>query len=377
MRTLGLAIVLAVGCSPFLTGAAGLTGGTGTIYLGSYAKRIVVIDEATERVTSQIPLATGIPWNVHRSQDATRFYIENADQEHLEVVDIASRKSIDSFTLSEGNKKVRVLDFEADPQHRVMTLVTRTTTKLVDRFEIGAPTLVQYDLRDHKVIRALPWATDPEPGYFSLVLRYSPDGKLLYVFSDKVLILDATSLQQVATWDLSLPNEPALGRFDPGSLDDTNDDPNWFSALFTMNDPVQHRPLLVVGRVNLDQRQLDFFPLGPAAQQGQLSFVLGGDRRHAYALLQSIGHAEVWTIDLAGKRRQSRVEFNGRPRMAIRSSSNGKIIYLHQAGNTIDLYDADGFKYLRTITLDGDMPYSTFYVLPPRPAPGLPAGAPR
>jgi hypothetical protein len=36
------------------------------------------------------------------------------------------------------------------------------------------------------------------------------------------------------------------GRFDLGSLDETNDDPAWFSALFTMKDSVQHRPLLVL-----------------------------------------------------------------------------------------------------------------------------------
>jgi hypothetical protein len=366
MRTLEVAIVLAVSSSPFLSGSPKLTGGTGTIYLGSYAKRMVVIDEASERVTAEIPLATGIPWSVRRSQDATRFYIQNADQEHFEVVDLATRKSIDSFTLSEGNRNVRALAFAVDPQHRIMTLVTRTTTKLVDRFEIGAPTFIQYDLRDHKVIRTLPWSIDPEPAYFSLVIRYSPDGKLLYVFSDEVLILDATSLQQLASWDLSLSNEPALGRFDLGSLDDTNDDPAWFSALFTLKDPVHHRPLLVVGRVNLDQRSLDFFPLGPAAEQGQVSFALGADRQHAYALVQGIGHYELWTIDLASKRRQSKVEFKGRPRMAITTSSNGKIIYLHTAGNTIDLYEADGFKYLRTITLDGDMPYNTFHVVPPR-----------
>ena len=53
--------------------------------------------------------------------------------------------------------------------------------------------------------------------------------------------------------------------------------------------------------------------------------------------------------------------------MAITTSSNGKLIYVHQAGNTIDLYEAEGFKYLRTITLDGDMPYGTFHVVPPRP----------
>jgi hypothetical protein len=106
MRTLGLAIFLAVSSSAFLSGSPKLTGGTGTIYLGSYAKRMVVIDEATEQVTAEIPLVTGIPWSVRRSQDATRFYIQNADQEHFEVVDLATRKSLDSFTLSEGNTKV-------------------------------------------------------------------------------------------------------------------------------------------------------------------------------------------------------------------------------------------------------------------------------
>jgi hypothetical protein len=205
------------------------------------------------------------------------------------------------------------------------------------------------------------------------VLRYSPDGKLLYVFSDEVLILDATSLQQLATWDLSLSNEHALGRFDLGSLDETNDDPAYFSALFTMKDPVQKRPLFVVGRVNLDQKSLDFFPLGPATERGRVSFALGGDRQFAYVLIQEIGRHELWTIDIAGKRLQSKVEFKGRPRIALRTSSNGKIIYLYEAGNTIDLYEAEGFKYLRTITLDADMPYGSFHVVPPRAQSRLPA----
>ena len=68
------------------------------------------------------------------------------------------------------------------------------------------------------------------------------------------------------------------------------------------------------------------------------------------------------------------MEFPGRPRMAITTSSNGKLIYLHQAGNTIDLYEADGFN-LRTITLDGDMPYGNFHVVAPRAPSRLPAGA--
>ena len=38
--------------------------------------------------------------------------------EKVEILDIASRKTIDTFTLSEGNKKVRIRSIEPDPLHR-------------------------------------------------------------------------------------------------------------------------------------------------------------------------------------------------------------------------------------------------------------------
>jgi hypothetical protein len=52
--------------------------------------------------------------------------------------------------------------------------------------------------------------------------------------------------------------------------------------------------------------------------------------------------------------------------MSLHVSSNGKVLYIHEAGNTIDLYDAATFQYLRTITLDADMAYRGFYVMPAR-----------
>jgi hypothetical protein len=261
---------------------------------------------------------------------------------------------------------VRALAFDVDPQHRFMILVARTVTKLSDRFEIGAPAFIQYDLTAHKIVQTVPWATDPEPQYYYLNLRFSPDGKLLYVFSNEVLIYDTTNLQKIDSWNLSLPNEPGLGRFDLGSMDDANDEPGYFTALFAMEDPVAKRRLLIVGRVDLAQKRIDFFPLGPAPEHGEVSFALAPDRKHGYVLVEEIRHHELWTIDIAGKRLENQVQFEGRPRMALRSSSNGKVIYIYEAGNTIDLYDAAGFKYLRTITLDADMMYGTFHVVPPR-----------
>ena len=49
--------------------------------------------------------------------------------------------------------------------------------------------------------------------------------------------------------------------------------------------------------------------------------------------------------------------------MALRASTNGKLLYIYQAGNTIDVYDAATYKYLRTISLDADMT-TGLYVVP-------------
>jgi hypothetical protein len=365
MRPLSLLL-----CAFSLTAAAQstppkLTGGTGTIYLASYGKRIIAIDEATEKVAGEIPLKVGLPWAVRMARDGSRFFVQSADQEHFEVIDVGSRQTLDTFTLSEGSKKVRALAFDVDPSNRFMMLVARTVTKLSDRFEIGTPVFIQYDLKEHRVVLTVPWATDPEPMYYYLSLRYSPDGKLLYAFSSEIVVYDATTLKKLDSWDLALPNEPGLGRFDLNAMDDVNEEPGFFTGLFAMEDAVQKRRLLGVGRVDLRQKKLDYFPIGPSPDRGDVSFALSPDRKRGYMMIQEIGQHELWTIDVAGKRLESRVEFKGRPRLALRASSNGKIIYLHQAGNTIDLYDAAAFKYLRTITLPEDMMYGTFYVVPP------------
>ncbi len=339
-----------------------LTAGTGTIYLAAYSGHIVGIDEATEKVVAQIPLKTGPAYAVRISGDRSRFYVQSADMEHFEVVDIAGRKSLDTFTLSDGPKHVRVLTYEVDPQQRMLVLVAQTTTKLIDRFEIGAPEFIQYDLKEHKVMLRAPWSAETEPRYGGR-LRFSPDGKLLYVFGEEVAVHDAATLAKVDTWDFALPNEPDLGQFNPGARDRGADDPDTFTGLFTTHDAIGKRRMLVIGRVNLSAKSIDSFPLGPTPA-GELSFAIAKDRKRGYVLREEIGHHELWTIDMATQKVLSQVPFEGRPRLAVAVSSSGQIVYLHEAGNTIDLYSADAFKRLRTITLDSDMMYRTFLVLP-------------
>jgi hypothetical protein len=340
-----------------------LVAGNGTLIIAAYPKQFWIIDEATEKVVGSIPYQSGIPRRTTMSRDRKRFYTVEAAMEKLEILDIGSRKTIDSFTLSEGNKKVRIRSVEPDPLNRFVVMVTASATKLVDRFEIGAPTLIQYDLKDHKIVRTIPWPNNEERQNANIL--FSPDGKLMYLFTDQdVLIYETNAFTQVDKWELSKPIEDGFGRLEFGARDALNDEPGFYTSTFNVSDPVQHRRTMGIGRVNLAAKTVDFYTLGPSTPT---SFTLAPGRKVAYGLFEDIGKYEFWKFDLEHRKLAARTEFKGRPRMALKTSSNGKVLYIYQAGNTIDLYDAETYQYLRTITLDGDMT-SDLFVLPTPPS---------
>ena len=352
IRTLATAVVVALAATAAVMGApaAKLTGGNGTLFIGGWPNKIYVIDEATEKIAGAIDVASGDPTRMVLSRDKKRFYVVNSLSQQVEIIDIASRKSIDHFTLSEGRKRVFIRSLIPDPLDRFVVLLTKTAEKQIDRFEISPSALIVYDLKEHKISRTIAWPNNEEREFVGIMM--SPDGKLLYFFADDVLIYSTTDFKQVDKWELSRPVEEGLARFDFGPRDATYEEPGFYSGIFQMQDPVENRKIMGVARVNLNAKTLDFWPLGPARPVG---FSLAPDRKRAYGLLQEIGHYEFWTFDLEHHKLGAKAEFSGRPRMALRTSSNGKVLYIYQAGNTIDLYEASTYKYLRTITLDADM----------------------
>ena len=198
---LACAILFLLAVGPAFGAEEKLIGGNGTLYLGGRPSHIAIIDEATEKVIGEIKMKTGTPSAIQLSQDKKRFYCEDMSFENIEIVDIASRQVIDTFKLSDGNKKVRIWGFEADPLNRFMIVMTKTATKQLDRWEIGAPTLQQYDLKEHKVVRTIPWPKGEEREFANM--HFSPDGKLLYFFGDDILVYDTTDFKQVDKWELS------------------------------------------------------------------------------------------------------------------------------------------------------------------------------
>ncbi|MGE0360094.1 MAG: hypothetical protein AB7H93_03945 [Vicinamibacterales bacterium] len=345
--------------------AQGPSAGTGTIYVGSYSGHITAVDEASGTFT-KIPLSSGPPFVVRLSPDKTRFYVQSANQEKFEVVDVRARKSIDAFTLSDGRRHVRAMAFEADPQHRTLVLVTRTATKQIDRWEIGAPEFVVYDLATHTITRTVPWTIDDEPALYGVALRFSPDGKYLYVFGNQVTIFDAATMHQVDSWDLSLPTDTSMSRFDAGPQDDSADRPGFVTGLFVTQDAVMKRKTLAVGQIDLAAKTVDVFPLGPVPEADGMSFTVAPGRKRANILLAEIGRHRLLSIDMEARRVTGQVDVPTRTRMQMRTSANG-LLYLYEAGRTIEIFSADAATRLRTIELDSDMMYGTFTIVPASP----------
>ena len=333
-------------------------GGDHLMYIGTYAGTIQIFDESTETKIGDIKLQTGIPRALTLSQSRSKFYVLDSTNEKIEIVDIPTRTTLSTFTLSEGNKKVRIRGFQVDPLERFLILLTRSATKQIDRWEISDIAMQFYDLSEKKITRTIPWPRGEEREFVNI--RFSPDGKLLYFFGDDVLILETTNFTEVDTWPLSRPIEPGLGRVNFGSVDDFNDDPGFFTGLFTTQDAIQNRRIMNLGRVNLVAKTIDLTPIGPA--EG-ISFAMTADRQRAYGLMQQVGRYEFWSFDVAQKRLLGRTPFDGRPRMALRVSSNGRLLYVFQAGATIDVYDASSYKKLRTIEMNADQT-TTLYILP-------------
>ena len=339
--------------------ATAIDPGDATMYIGTY-RNIVILDEATSAVEGEIELVSGIPRTMVLNADRNRFYVLNTMYETIEVVDIARRQSIDQFTLSEGNRKVRIQSFVVDPAERSLVLLAKTYDRRSDRFEVSRPLLLRYDLQTRTVTDTIAWPEGEPRERAQLV--FSPDGDLLYFFSDEILALETENFTQVDSWSYEEALGDRLGTFDFGFPDQMYEEPGFYTGLFRMTDPVQGRRMMGVARVNLTDRKVDFSILGPSEN---VSFTLapGGDK--AYGLLSEVGNYQFWTFDLASNRVTSRQQFQGRPRMSLMTSSNGQVLYVYNAGNTIDMYEAATYRYLKTIDLNVDSS-TPLYILPAR-----------
>ena len=92
-------VVAAQGLAPRQAGDPVTAGGNGTIYVGTYARNILVLDEATMRVRDTIKPTVGIP-ELSLSFDRKHLYVTDPGNEKIEIIDLATKHSSGVLTLS-------------------------------------------------------------------------------------------------------------------------------------------------------------------------------------------------------------------------------------------------------------------------------------
>ena len=346
----GLAAALAL--TGLLGSAAPASAQTATWYIATYTHDLLVWDEATEEVVDRITMNNYIPTGVTVSEDESRLYVREASGERIEIVALDAREPVQEITLSHDSVTVRIAGFAPHPSNERLVMTVKRYTKLIDRYEVEGPFLLEYDLTSEEVTDTIPWP-DGEPRDRGVGMRYSPDGETLYFFVEDIIAVDAGTYEEVDRWEISQPLEPGLGRSSFGVVPGTYDSEGVATGLYRMRDPIQDRSMMGIARVRLADQEVDFYTLGPSEPVG--SFTLAPDGTKGYALYSEIGHYEFWEFDLENRRVARKQPFAGRPRMSLQVSADGERLFIFRAGNTIDVYDAGTFELLRTVAFDEDM----------------------
>jgi DNA-binding beta-propeller fold protein YncE len=341
----------------------------GVMYIGVWPGEILVIDEASGQIREKIPLKNGAADWIVLSPDKKKFYATTGLMEDLETVDIKSRRVEDAFTLSQGNRKVRLLrNFAVHPDGARAFAYIRVAVKGVDRYTLEKPQLATIDLRQKKITKTLDlpkeYAVFPS-GMPGLLLRVSPDGKLLYFFLFRyfrdILIIDIDQFKIVGRVEIARPIYPGMGALSLGQLFQPNEDLAPLTFTFSTTDPTTNQPIMGIARFKLQDSDLDFFETNPYVPLS--GFTVSPDNKRAYGVQTGPGISEFYVYDLESRRLLKKQEYQGYPRAALKVSSDGKTIYVYGAGDTIDYFDAETLAFQKTIALPGDS-RGELFVLP-------------
>jgi hypothetical protein len=357
-----------------LSGLAALLAGTavvgsahaGTLFMGSYPDVVMVIDEGKGAVVNRIKLQTGLPVNLRASQDGKKIFVTTNTNSGIEVIDVASRRVIKSFTLNSPNERYRFYAGAPDPTGKLFYTAITKMEKLNDRWDVGKYQYAVIDIDQEKIVRTYDVPEeDVDTGYtgYGRGFVVSPDGKHLYRFGDKVTILDTSDFKVVDKVELAKTQISGVARGNFG------EDLNLISrngqhvSVFNVEDPYVHNKIFGIGRFDLNSRRFDFTPVGPAPA-GMAGLQVSPDGKKAYTI---VGHSqpsgagnaqrrcEAWRLDVASKSVEQRVEIPCRTRFEFDLSSDGRKLYMHGAGFEIDVYDAATLKHERTWDLNGDI----------------------
>lgn len=359
---------------PLCVAASAQTSAGHYMYIGTLDKKLLVIDEDKEEVVDSIVLE-GIPRTTVLSADRKKLHIVTT-QMLFETVDLESRKVTSTFSLADARSRprisasapdrilvgtgsyARVSGLAVDPGGRYIYTTIKAVIKDLDQYRIEAPQFVAIDLEDKKIAKAWPFPKDLDQGFgFDATYKVSPDGKLLYVFEDDILVFDLDTFKQVDTIPLSQPPYPGASPYRLAANDDTFDDPNQATSVFTSVDEVVHKGTLGMATIDLNTRKVDYFPIGPLLPM--VGFMVSPDHKRGYSIMPKVGiganrETEWWVWDLKNHSVINKKSFESRPTFRFGVSGDGGKLYLYGAGSTLEIFDANTLESRKLLYLNKD-----------------------
>jgi DNA-binding beta-propeller fold protein YncE len=368
MKTLAI-VLLAAGAS---IGASAQAVSSGHLmYVGTLDKKLLVFDEDREEVIGSIELG-GIPRVTALSADKKKLYIFTTKMV-LEVVDLEAKKVVGTFDLADARSRPRMgvsvpdlvnigtnaryAGLAVDPQGRYLYTTMRVVIKDIDQFRIEPPQFVAIDLQDMKIAKSWPFPKNVDQGFgFNATFKVSPDGKLLYVFEDDILVFDLTTFQQVDKIALAKPSYPGATPYRLAESGDTFDTPNTVTSVFTSVDDVVHKGTLGMATMDLTTRKVEYFPIGPLLPM--MGFLLSPDHKFGYSIMPMNSGAnrstEWWVWDIATHTVIKKKEFDSRPTFRFSVGGDGSKLYVYGAGSTVEVFDAKTLESKKVIYLNKD-----------------------
>ncbi|PYP88067.1 MAG: hypothetical protein DMF61_08180 [Blastocatellia bacterium AA13] len=359
MRPITIAILSALVAVLSAPGARGVEA-PGYLYVGAWPNKIVVIDEATYKVQSEIPIESGIPEYILASYDRRRL-VAITGQRVLEVVDLVNRKVAGRLQLCEPNQTQLVISSAIDPRGRFLYLTLKTATKEVDRYSIQKARFHIIDLDLLKIVKTFDFPKDFDQGFGfeDAAYRVSADGRFLYVLKDDVLVFDLNTFQQVDKIELSKPSHPGASAISFAGETDPKENPDFITSVFTSTDLQARRSISGIARVNLLSKKVDLIPLAVSLSiRGRLYVSPDGKKAFVVTVTSPMDpnrRCEFWVFDLQSRKLIKKAEFENRARFTFAASSDAKKLYIYGPGPIIDIYDAETLTLDRTITVDGDI----------------------
>ncbi len=342
------------------------------MYIGTLDKKLLVIDEDKEDVVDQIQL-TGIPRSTALSADRKKLYIFTTRM-MFEMVDLEARKVTGSFDLADARTRprfsagapdrvniggtTRYSGIAVDPKGRFLYTTMRVVIKDIDQYRIEPPQFVAIDLQNMKISKTWPFPKELDQGFgFNATFKVSPDGKLLYVFGDDILVFALDTFKQIDRIELAQPPYPGATPYRLAANEDTSDAPDTVTSVFTSVDNVVHKGTLGIATMNLNNRKIDYYPIGPLLPM--MGFVVSPDHQRGYSVMPKIGIGanrltEWWVWDIPTHAVIKKKEFETRPTFKFALGGDGKRLYLYGAGSTLEIWDAATLESKKLIYLNKD-----------------------